>query len=259
MATSPVFDIPGIDASVRTHIEMHKEDRTMKRLHILSCLAGLAALLGLSSNAAAATTSPVGIYELHNHPDGAERTPFYGLRLDGLLGYDIYTFDFDHPDSDMILTYDGDRIVIEGQAFGGADIGDIYDPETTDIWDILFVYDVGLSESNDAGFNDLVVDANDANFGTLVSSFGRFTLEDKADTSGMSFRFGDKSGGGHRGFDGISGWGWLNHGTNCIQGDCSHVVASDWLFTATVVPVPAAVWLFGSGLLAIVGMARRRH
>ncbi|WP_206609541.1 VPLPA-CTERM sorting domain-containing protein [Thiohalobacter thiocyanaticus] len=30
-------------------------------------------------------------------------------------------------------------------------------------------------------------------------------------------------------------------------------------FQTTVVPVPAAVWLFGSGLLGLVGIARRRH
>ena len=29
-------------------------------------------------------------------------------------------------------------------------------------------------------------------------------------------------------------------------------------FTAPAVPVPAAVWLFGSGLLGLVGVARRR-
>ena len=29
-------------------------------------------------------------------------------------------------------------------------------------------------------------------------------------------------------------------------------------FTGTVVPVPAAAWLFGSGLLGLIGMARRR-
>ena len=28
--------------------------------------------------------------------------------------------------------------------------------------------------------------------------------------------------------------------------------------TAAVVPVPAAVWLFGSGLLGLVGVARRK-
>ena len=32
----------------------------------------------------------------------------------------------------------------------------------------------------------------------------------------------------------------------------------DPVFTAVVVPVPPAVWLFGSGLLGLVGIARRR-
>ena len=29
-------------------------------------------------------------------------------------------------------------------------------------------------------------------------------------------------------------------------------------FTITAVPVPAAVWLFGSGLIGLVGIARRK-
>ena len=41
-----------------------------------------------------------------------------------------------------------------------------------------------------------------------------------------------------------------------------HVIAFDnggsESFVSTVVPVPAAVWLFGSGLLGLVGVARRR-
>jgi hypothetical protein len=32
----------------------------------------------------------------------------------------------------------------------------------------------------------------------------------------------------------------------------------DSAFGGTVVPVPAAVWLFGSGLLGLVGVARRK-
>ena len=31
-----------------------------------------------------------------------------------------------------------------------------------------------------------------------------------------------------------------------------------WTATSTAVPVPAAVWLFGSGLIGLVGMARRK-
>jgi len=29
-------------------------------------------------------------------------------------------------------------------------------------------------------------------------------------------------------------------------------------WTATVVPIPATVWLFGSGLLGMIGIARRK-
>lgn len=39
------------------------------------------------------------------------------------------------------------------------------------------------------------------------------------------------------------------------------LISGDWLnfsTTPVVVPVPAAVWLFGSGLLGLVGIARRR-
>jgi len=35
-----------------------------------------------------------------------------------------------------------------------------------------------------------------------------------------------------------------------------HIVAPD--FSAAVVPIPAAVWLFGSGLLGLIGVARRK-
>ena len=31
-----------------------------------------------------------------------------------------------------------------------------------------------------------------------------------------------------------------------------------WTFEVTTVPVPAAVWLFGSGLIGLVGLARRK-
>ena len=36
------------------------------------------------------------------------------------------------------------------------------------------------------------------------------------------------------------------------------VTVYDLHLAGTVVPVPAAAWLFGSGLLALVGMARRK-
>lgn len=214
-----------------------------------------------ASNANAIT---VGTYNLSNHLDGSVAPPLYGLRLDGLLTgstSEEYTFDFDHSDSAMTLTWDGNTIVINGQAFGGEDSGAGYVTGTTAVWDIHFEYTVGVSSTGgEGGLDDVFVHADNANFGTVSSVLGSFELEDQdADSgSGLSFQLGDESGAGHRGFAGISGWGWMNHGANCVVGDCSHIYASDWLFTASPVPVPAAVYLFGAGLLGLVGIARRR-
>ncbi|MFC1772396.1 VPLPA-CTERM sorting domain-containing protein [Pseudomonadota bacterium] len=40
--------------------------------------------------------------------------------------------------------------------------------------------------------------------------------------------------------------------------DCNYLT-SVWVGNSAVVPVPAAVWLFGSGLLGLVGVARRKQ
>jgi len=57
-------------------------------------------------------------------------------------------------------------------------------------------------------------------------------------------------------------------GTGSISGNAFDTTAVTWSFSAqnassyslgvTAVPVPAAVWLFGSGLLGLVGVARRK-
>ena len=49
-------------------------------------------------------------------------------------------------------------------------------------------------------------------------------------------------------------------GTINDPGGSFHNFAANWRLegTMTVVPVPAAVWLFGSGLLGLVGVARRK-
>lgn len=51
-------------------------------------------------------------------------------------------------------------------------------------------------------------------------------------------------------------WGQINHtGLLALQLEQS----DSFTMSAAVVPVPAAVWLFGSGLLGLVGIARRRR
>lgn len=204
----------------------------------------------------------VGTYLLHNHPDGGIAPPLYGFRLDGLLGdaSKEYTFDFDHIGSNMTLNWDGSKIVIDGTAFGGEDGGLTYVAGTTAIWDIHFEYSIGISQpGSDGGLKDLFVMSDNQNFGTISSSFGSWELEDQSNNSGLAFQFGDENGGGHRGFSGISGWGWVNHGSDCIAGDCSHIYASDWLFTAesVAIPVPTPIWLLSIGLFGMAVLNRR--
>lgn len=175
-------------------------------------------------------------YRLHNHPDGNAAPPSYGLRLDGLLtgnGQHIYTFDFDDPQSAMFMDVDHNTgtIHIFGRTVGGrVQSGAFVDPE---LWNVDFTYAEGVGlVGGDGGFADLSIDtcpATGVNAGTISAddgSPGPIALVDTCGSNSFSFRFGDKNGEGHRGFDGLSGWGWLNH-----SGE-PHVYDSDWLFTA---------------------------
>ncbi len=61
-----------------------------------------------------------------------------------------------------------------------------------------------------------------------------------------------------------SGWENLDHlyfamsGNDCCPGDAS-ALDNIVLMTAAVVPVPAAIWLFGSGLIGLVWLPRKRR
>lgn len=229
----------------------------MKKL--ISAALGLIAFAS-ASIVNAASIAP-GTYLLQNHPDGNQAPPEYGLRLDGLTGSGVYTFDFNS--GNMTLTWDdlAGTIHISGTAVGNQD---------GEIWTVDFTYDTGITQVANGGADDIVVDStgHHVNFGTLSSStHGNFDLRahGKNNGAGNTFIFGDEGGAGHRGFAGLSGWGWLDYRTSesidsmtpagaWIGSDTS--LTSDWLFTA--VPVPAAVWLFGSGLIGLVGFARRK-
>ncbi len=221
----------------------------------------LAALLTVSGFIvpAYAAAPAIGTYSLQNHPDGAAAPPTYGFRLDELInvtgGHDIFTFDFNHAQSTMQLTWDGSVIHISGQSFGGLDTGGSYgNPLFAGLWAIDFTYNVGVSSAA----NNLKVVANQQNTGTItrLSDSSVFNLQDQSNGA-YSFKFGSEdNGSGHRGFNGISGWGWVNH-TPAGSAFGSHVNASDWLFTATPVPEPEIYAMMGLGL-GLLGWARRR-
>ncbi len=213
----------------------------------LSALAGSSSA-GLISN---------GTYDLHNHPDGSANPPLYGLRLDELYNvtgdHDIFTFDFDDARSSMTMVVTDTTIAISGVVWGGRDTGTGYAAEaTTGLYTINFLYSIGVGPV--AGDDDVEVAANASglNSGTILSpTSDLISLVDYSGSFPNTFRLGNEDNDlGHRGHNGISGWGWLNHGGG------SHIAASDWLFTATLVPTPGAAVLGLAG--AAMGLRRRR-
>ncbi|NEO70162.1 Ig-like domain-containing protein [Moorena sp. SIO3H5] len=181
-----------------------------------------------------------GIYQLSNHTDSASfgNGHEHGLILTGLFvdnewrTGDISVFDFEHPDANMRMSVDGDEIRIFGTAFGHLDVDDNFSYNDNDpggLWKIDFTYNNADNVSND---DDLEIDSQFAgtNTGTIKKLYGdqaEFDLTDEAGKNSFSFQLGNKTDNkGHRGFDGISGWGWLNH-SNADE----YVYHSDWLFT----------------------------
>ncbi len=212
----------------------------------------------LLSSAAHAVGITGGTYTLDNHPDGAASSPFYGLRLDGLLSgnsKDIYTFNFSEGGANMALTYDdvNNTLQISGTAYGGLDQGSSYD--NPELYSIDFTYRNVLQV---AGDDDLWVDGSQAgqNTGTITrqSSGDVYNLADFAGKNAYSFRLGDGDNNqGHRGHQGISGWGWLNHApAPANPNDSPHLYSSDWLFTAEPVAVPESPLTAGA-LAVLVG------
>lgn len=232
----------------------------MKSYLSVGALAALA--LSFSAGSASAAMILPGTYALHNHPDGNARPPSYGAKLTELYdvtgGQDIFTFDFDAPGAAMTLVYSNNTIKISGKAWGGRDVGDNYaNDQYLGLYTFNFTYTWGVGLAS--GDDDLQVNlpANKYNYGTLVTPLGDVvSLRDGHYDNGQpDFRFGDEDNDlGHRGFAGLSGWGWLFKALPGQQ--YSYTADSDWLFTAVYVPTP------GAGTLAVAGGAmllRRRR
>ncbi|MEM9177479.1 MAG: PEP-CTERM sorting domain-containing protein [Myxococcota bacterium] len=207
--------------------------------------------------------------DLGSHPGGNQAPSAYGLRLDGLLtgdSGDVYTFDFDHEQSDMKLFWDEDAntIQITGQSWGGLDVGSVY--ENARLFTIDFTYQNVMDQTsrNRLQVNPAPSDSDHAALYTYGLSRGSITdtttdtaydLVDFAGNHGYTFRCVEE----HRGAE-RSCYGWVNH-SGAPGGLNEHLYASDWLFTvdhAAPVPEPSAALLFGLGA-AVCGNAVRRR
>lgn len=232
------------------------------RFPVTAALAAGAIILSGAGNASAATIQS-GLYRLHNHPDGNQRPPLYGARFDELYnatgGHDVFTLDFDSLQSAVYMTVNAAQteIRIFGQAYGGRDTGSSYANDAyLGVYTIDFTYNLGVSPvGGDDDLQVVVPDMRNSGFITGPGSLGTTQLIDKAMDS-YSFRLGDENNdAGHRGFSGISGWGWMNYVRDGRV--VPHVDSTDWLFTATYeVPAPGAAALMGLGGLVL---ARRRR
>jgi MYXO-CTERM domain-containing protein len=220
-------------------------------------VAGIAASV-IASAASAQILAP-GTYFIHNHPDGFMNPPPYGLRLDELYNVDnsqsdVFTFDFNDSSSNMRLTYDGSTIRIFGNTLGGRDIGTGYaNDQYLGNYVIDFTYRVNVQQSNID--DDLVViPVNPANNGTILTPLGdtKILTEEPLGPNPVTdytFRLGNENDDlGHRGFPGLSGWGWL-------RVDGAYNSGNDWIFTiGNPVPAPGI-----AGLLGLAGLAASRR
>lgn len=228
------------------------------------CACAGAALAAAPDRASAEFIIEPGLYRLGDHPDGNAARPFYGLRLDELInvtgGHDIFTFSFDHvlhEGVEMFLQFNGTDIHIYGIAFGGLIENHDYDPGYSGLVEIDFLYKDAVKDVPD---DDLIVfDPDMFNTGSIrfLDGGDPFDLYDKANAEGFTFRLGDENDdNGHRGWDGISGWGWLMH--DSID---TYVESSDWLFTLdpTPVPGPSSLALATMGVVMFLrGKPRKR-
>lgn len=221
------------------------------------CAAALCAGLVFGAPASGAVIAS-GQYRLHNHPDGNARPPLYGLRLDELYNatanHDIFTFDFDHPSSLMLMDVTPTTVHIYGHVLGGRDAGNAHAADQyLGIYTVNFLYNVGVGLATPDDDILVTLPPGEYNYGTIQTPLGHtIGLRDGHNYGGNpNFRLGDGDNDlGHRGYPGISGWGWLFHNGRYVQ-------SSDWLFTAVLVPTPGSIALMlAAGVLA--GTRRRR-
>lgn len=236
-----------------------------KFVYAFACLLGSIALGGGAQAIPAGT-----IFVLGDHPDGAKSPPPYGIRLDNLFGTGgVYTFSFDNPASSVTAEFTGSQLLISGTIYGGKDIGTTYDSVEQGLFSLDFTYNgvtvVDATTLQISGSGGSI----DSNVGsgllTFLSSGGSspwlipespISLAAKSNGSGLFFQVGE----GHRGEDGLSGWGWINSPSD-DDGRC----CQDFLFTAeptdpsVPVPEPLTLGLVATGLLGVGIVARRRR
>jgi MYXO-CTERM domain-containing protein len=218
--------------------------------------------LTLLALAAATCTAGAGesrFFQLGNHPDGAQNPPPYGLRMDGLFGGGVTSFDFDTNDGVFLTVTDdtmnggGVSIEIAGSVFGGEIDGNGGYTDGGQFYDINFVYTASVQITSN-GWKVVGTD-NTSNTGSIALAGSNnpadiFTITDNNNNAFLFQADGHRLAGDS---DSWVGRGWLTtntDGTNVGN-------TQDWLFTAVEtdgVPTPGTL-----GLAAIGGLVASRR
>lgn len=168
-----------------------------------------------------------------------------------------------------------DTADVEGPAFGGVSVGDVFQGslaiETHVLQEIVdedggFATVIVPLQDDDDNFN-FAYTVNVGNYSYTEQTAGsfnsEFTVDDPAnveDVVGFSLDIGDLSFndlevGAAGGMPLIGAW-------SAIDGDSGNVVSGALTVSVPTipseVPIPAAVWLFGSGLLSLSGLKRKK-
>lgn len=168
-----------------------------------------------------------GTWRLGNTGTPAAGPPGYGLRLDGLCDDypEVYSFDFEHPSSDVRLTWDGECLRLFGYSYGGIDDGDEYDDDDQGLAEIEFTWkDVEEHQGH------LRVTAGAETSGSIRLGWNKkeVALFGKANGDGLIFEF---FGAATPEPQLASGHGWVQFAGSEGKGCCR-----DFEFTATPIP-----------------------
>jgi len=192
-------------------------------------------MISLSSNSASAA-----IFNIADHPDGNMSADYeYGLRLDGEGKY--FSLDGASTAQLFVDTINGTATIM------GTVIENSLTNNNVATWNLSYV----LSGITLVGTGGEFTATGGTGTVTEIGGTGNISLIGKQGMNpgpafGLAFLFLND---GHRipGNTGLGGRGWIQkHGTN------------DFLFTATVVPLPPAALLFGSALAGMGFLGRRR-
>jgi len=185
-------------------------------------------------------------FVLGDHPDAAlyqsDATSPYGLRFDAALpsgAGPTFSVGTNLGGLGGLTTITWDPLNL---AAGATISGTLERNDDGTFWTATYTL-AGLSAAENGGFKATAGTGSVDEIGGLLRSIA---LIGKQNRAGIAFEFDND---GHRlaTSDGWVGRGWMEP-SNLID---------DWLVTANPVPVPAAVWLFGSAL-GLLGWLRRR-